>query len=337
MKNIVFISLLILLGCNQNKLNNEKNPINNFGIVIHGGAGTILKENMSEEMETQYRNILSKAIKVGHEILKNGGSSQLAVEKTINIMEDSPLFNSGKGAVLNSDGYAELDASFMDGKTLNAGAISGATKIKNPISAAIKVMENSPHVMLSSLGADKFAMKEGLEMVNPDYFITERRKKNLERVQKIGANLNDSKFYKSQLYGTVGCVALDKSGNLAAGTSTGGMTNKKWNRIGDAPIIGAGTYANNLTCAVSSTGWGEFFIRTVAAFDIAALMEYKNLKINEAASLVINDKIGKLGGNGGVIAIDNKGNVAMEMNTAGMYRAHMNSEGKLVVKIYKEE
>ena len=337
MKKIIFISLLMLISCNQNKLNNEKNPIDNFGIVIHGGAGTILKENMSQEMETQYRNALSKAIKVGHEILKNGGTSQQAVEKSINIMEDSPLFNSGKGAVLNSDGYAELDASFMNGKTLNAGAISGATKIKNPISAAIKVMENSPHVMLSSSGADKFAQEEGLEIVNPDYFITERRKKNLERVQKIGANLNDSEFYKSQLYGTVGCVALDKYGNLAAGTSTGGMTNKKWNRIGDAPIIGAGTYANNLTCAVSSTGWGEYFIRTVAAFDIAALMEYKNLKINEAASLVINDKIGKLGGNGGVIAIDNKGNVAMEMNTAGMYRAHMNSEGKLVVKIYKEE
>ena len=344
MKNIVFISLLMLLGCNQNKSKIEENPTNNFGIVIHGGAGTILKKNMSEEKETEYRNALSEAIKVGHDILKNGGTSQQAVEKSINILEDSPLFNSGKGAVLNSDGYAELDASFMDGKTLNAGAISGATKIKNPISAAIKVMENSPHVMLSSSGADKFAKKEGLEMVNSNYFITERRKKNLERVKGIGSNfnldsknLNDNEFYKSQLYGTVGCVALDKFGNLAAGTSTGGMTNKKWNRIGDAPIIGAGTYANNLTCAVSSTGWGEFFIRTVAAFDIAALMEYKNLKIKDAASLVINDKIGKLGGTGGVIAIDNKGNIAMEMNTPGMYRAHMNSEGKLVVKIYKEE
>ena len=184
MKNIVFISLLILLGCNQNKLNNEKNIIKNFGIVIHGGAGTILKENMSEKMEIQYRNALSKAIRVGHEILKNGGTSQQAVEKSINILENSPLFNSGKGAVLNSDGYAELDASFMDGKTLNAGAISGATKIKNPIRAAIKVMENSPHVMLSSSGADEFAKKEGLEMVNTDYFITEKRKKNLERVQK---------------------------------------------------------------------------------------------------------------------------------------------------------
>ena len=344
MKNIVFISLLMLLGCNQNKLNNEKNKIKNFGIVIHGGAGTILKENMSEKMGIQYRNALSKAIRVGHEILKNGGTSQQAVEKSINILENSPLFNSGKGAVLNSDGYAELDASFMDGKTLNAGAISGATKIKNPISAAIKVMENSPHVMLSSSGADEFAKKEGLEMVNTNYFITEKRKKNLERVQKIGSNfnldsknLNDNKFYKSQLYGTVGCVALDKFGNLAAGTSTGGMTNKKWNRIGDAPIIGAGTYANNITCAVSSTGWGEFFIRTVAAFDISALMEYKNLNIKDAASHVINDKIGKLGGTGGVIAIDYKGNVAMEMNTPGMYRAHMDSKGKLLVKIYKEE
>ena len=344
MKKIILISAFILLGCNENKLNLKKNITHNFGIVIHGGAGTILKENMSDEMELQYRNVLKFAIKAGHDILKNGGTSQLAVEKSINVLEDSPLFNSGKGAVLNSNGYAELDASFMDGKSLNAGAVSGATKIKNPISAAIKVMKNSPHVMLSGDGADEFASQQGLEIVNSDYFITERRKINLERVKskenisnKTSNKLSDDEFYKSQLYGTVGCVALDKYGNLAAGTSTGGMTNKKWNRIGDAPIIGAGTYANNLTCAVSSTGWGEFFIRTVAAFNVSALMEYKNFKIEDAASLVINDKIGKLGGNGGVIAIDNKGNIAMEMNTPGMYRAHMNSSGKLLVKIYKDE
>ena len=344
MKNIFFISILTLLSCSENKLGLEKNKTHNFGIVIHGGAGTILKENMSDEMELQYRNALKTAIKAGHEILKSGGTSQLAVEKSINILEDSPLFNSGKGAVLNSYGFAELDASFMNGKSLKAGAVSGARKIKNPISAAIKVMENSPHVMLSGNGADQFAEQQGLEIVNSDYFITKRRKRNLEKVKlrevnakKISNKLNYDEFYKNQLYGTVGCVALDKHGNLAAGTSTGGMTNKKWNRIGDAPIIGAGTYANNLTCAVSSTGWGEFFIRTVAAFNISALMEYKNLKIEDASSLVINDKIGKLGGNGGVIALDNKGNVAMEMNTPGMYRAHMNSKGKLLVKIYKDE
>jgi len=344
MKKIILISVFVLLGCNENKLNLKKDINHNFGIVIHGGAGTILKQNMSDEIELEYRNMLEVAVKAGHEILKNGGTSQLAVEKSINILEDSPLFNSGKGAVLNSKGYAELDASFMDGKSLNAGAVSGAKKIKNPISAAIKVMENSPHVMLSGNGADEFASKQGLELMSADYFITERRKKNLKKVKSIeniskknSNKINYDEFYKSQLYGTVGCVALDKHGNLAAGTSTGGMNNRKWNRIGDAPIIGAGTYANNLTCAVSSTGWGEFFIRTVAAFDIAALMEYKNYKIEDAASLVINDKIGKLGGNGGVIAIDNKGNIAMEMNTAGMYRAHMNSEGKILVKIYKDE
>jgi len=344
MKKIILISAFILLGCNKNKLNLKKDITDNFGIVIHGGAGTILKKNMSDEIELKYRNILEFAVKAGHEILKNGGTSQLAVEKSINILEDSPLFNSGKGAVLNSKGYAELDASFMDGKSLNAGAVSGAKKIKNPISAAIKVMKNSPHVMLSGNGADEFASQQGLEIMSADYFITDRRKKNLEKVKSIekiskktSNKINYDEFYKSQLYGTVGCVALDKHGNLAAGTSTGGMTNKKWNRIGDAPIIGAGTYANNLTCAVSSTGWGEFFIRTVAAFDIAALMEYKNYKIEDAASLVINDKIGKLGGNGGVIAIDNKGNIAMEMNTPGMYRAHMNSKGKILVKIYKDE
>ncbi len=341
-KLLLILTFFYSCQSQKNEVNNKDTPI--FSIVIHGGAGTILKKNMTKEMEEKYINKLGEAVEVGYKILKNGGSSQEAVERTINVMENSPLFNAGKGAVLNSKGYAELDASFMDGKSLNAGAVSGAKKIKNPISAAIKVKENSPHVMLSGNGADEFASKQGLELMSADYFITERRKKNLKRVKGIGSNfnldsknLNDNEFYKSQLYGTVGCVALDKHGNLAAGTSTGGMTNKKWNRIGDAPIIGAGTYANNLTCAVSSTGWGEFFIRTVAAFDIAALMEYKNYKIEDAASLVINDKIGKLGGNGGVIAIDNKGNIAMEMNTAGMYRAHMNSEGKILVKIYKDE
>ena len=280
---------------------------------------------------------------MGHGILKRGGSSQEAVEKTINIMEDSPLFNAGKGAVLNSNASIELDASFMEGKSLGAGAISGVRTVKNPISAAIKVMEASPHVMLSGSGADAFANEQGLEIVSPEYFLTERRINALRKVQKASStsNTNDkhqsNSFINQQRYGTVGCVALDIYGNLAAGTSTGGMTNKKWNRIGDAPIIGAGTYANNATCAISSTGWGEFFIRTVVAHDISALMEYKKLSIQDAAYEVIYNKVAKLGGDGGVIGIDSKGNMMMEMNTPGMYRAKMDASGKLEVKIYEDE
>jgi len=341
MKKLILFLAVIVLGCSKTSKNKFEKQ--SFGIVIHGGAGTILKKNMTKEKEKEYRQALSKAIKIGYDVLKNGGGSKDAVEKTINYMEDSPLFNAGKGAVLTAKGTIELDASFMDGKTLNAGAVSGVKKIKNPISAAIKVMEKSPHVMLSGQGADLFSQIQGLEIVDQDYFFTERRINDLKRVQKaeklkgVYKTRNDETFLENQRYGTVGCVALDKSGNLAAGTSTGGMTNKKWNRIGDAPIIGAGTYANNLTCAISATGWGEFFIRAVVAHDISSIMEYKGLSIQEAAYEVINKKVGALGGNGGIIGIDNNGNIAMEMNTSGMYRAHMNQEGKLDVKIYRNE
>ena len=340
MKKILFLSLLIAFGCKQIETSDQTSTTT-FGIVIHGGAGTILRANMTPEREAAYREVLAEAIQVGHTILKNGGSSQEAVEKTIHIMEDSPLFNAGKGAVLTSDETIELDASFMHGAQLDAGAISGVKTIRHPISAAIKVMENSPHVMLSGAGADAFAASQGLEIVAPEYFFTERRINSLKRVKEAEAkkesiSSTEEAFVQHQRYGTVGCVALDLEGNLAAGTSTGGMTNKKWNRIGDAPIIGAGTYANNATCAISATGWGEFFIRSVVAHDISALMEYKGLSIQEAAHTVIHDKVGGLGGDGGVVGIDSKGNVAMEMNTPGMYRAHMDAEGKLNVKIYKD-
>jgi beta-aspartyl-peptidase (threonine type) len=324
--------MLFVIGCSS-----TDNLENNFGIVIHGGAGTILKENMTLELEEKYKNALKEAVVIGYEILNDGGTSQKAVEKTINYLEDSPLFNAGKGAVLNFDGEVELDASFMEGKNLNAGAISGSKKIKNPISTAIKVMNSSSHVMLSGKGADDFAVEHNMETVEQNYFKTDRRINSLEKIKNIEnnkvSNLSNSD-YRVQKLGTVGCVALDKFGNLSAGTSTGGMTNKKWNRIGDAPIIGAGTYANNKSCAVSSTGWGEYFIRGVVAYDIAALMEYKNLSIRKAAKTVI-EKISKMGGDGGVIAIDNQGNIAMEMNTSGMYRAHINSKGEIDVKIYK--
>lgn len=336
------IFLVVFYGCQsvEKEITQTKDT---FGIVIHGGAGTILRKNMTPEMEAAYREVLAKAIKVGHAILEEGGSSQEAVEKTIHVMEDSPLFNSGKGAVLTAEETIALDASFMDGATLNAGAVAGVQTIKNPISAAIAVMDNSPHVMLSGEGADQFAMERGLEIVDPSYFFTSRRIEALKRVKEreakkdVAISMEERLFYKNQRYGTVGCVALDKNGNLAAGTSTGGMTNKKWGRIGDAPIIGAGTYANNATCAVSATGWGEFFIRSVVAHDISALMEYKGLSLKEAARSVIHDKVGQLGGDGGIVAIDYQGNIAMEMNTPGMYRAHMDASGKLSVKIYQDE
>jgi len=328
----ILIVFLLFISCKPTNSSIEKINNLNFSIVIHGGAGTMSKASMSNEVKKQYINKLDEAVSIGYEILKKGGSSQEAVEKTIIVMEDSPLFNAGKGAVLNHDGNVELDASFMDGNTLNAGAISGSSMIKNPISAAISVMNNSPHVMLSGAGADKFAKSQKLDIKPNSYFITERRLNSLKNAKsKEASSLNIE-----QKIGTVGCVALDKFGNISAGTSTGGMTNKRWNRIGDAPIIGSGTYANNLTCGVSATGWGEFFIRSVAAYDISALMQYKGLSIQEASRIVIHEKIAKLGGDGGVIALDKDGNVAMEMNTEGMYRAHIDSKGNKTIKIFKE-
>ncbi len=346
-----FIAIFLLIGCkNEEESSSETVKITekaqkteeNFGIVIHGGAGTILKENMSDSLEAAYKSKLKEAISAGYEILKNGGTSLDAVTHTINIMEDSPLFNSGKGAVFTHDGTNELDASIMDGATLNAGAVAGVKHIKNPIDLARDVMQKSEHVMLYGAGAEEFAQILGYKMMDTSYFYSQNRYESLHRVlekeKEKGENqvsFNDP-FIKNSKFGTVGCAALDKQGNLAAGTSTGGMTNKRWNRIGDAPIIGAGTYANNATCAVSSTGWGEFFIRSVVAYDISALMEYKGMTLQEAASEVIQKKVPALGGDGGIVAIDKDGNVAMEFNTAGMYRATMNSEGKLIIKIYKE-
>ena len=290
MKEVLkLVFVLFIVSCTSVKGPNQPT----FGIVIHGGAGTILKENMTPEMEHAYENKLAEAISVGHKILKEGGSSQEAVEKTIHVMENSPLFNSGKGAVLTAEESIALDASFMNGNTLDAGAVAGVKHIKNPISAAIRVMKNSPHVMLAGEGADYFAANQGLDTVPESYFITENRLNDLRRVkkresdQKVSINLIEEQYFKNQRIGTVGCVALDLQGNLSAGTSTGGMTNKKWGRIGDAPIIGAGTYANNASCGVSATGWGEFFIRSVVAHDIAALVEYSGLTINEASKRVM--------------------------------------------------
>ena len=338
----LFTLSILILSCNKQKESSKSQKTNEFAIIIHGGAGTILKKNMTAEKEAAYKAKLKEAITTGYNILKNGGTSLDAVEKTIHIMENSPLFNAGKGAVFTHNETNEMDASIMTGDNLNAGAVASVTDVKNPISAARKVMTNSNHVLLSGKGASIFAKEQGLEIVEPSYFFTENRFKSLQKIKEKEKTALDhdskSAFYdpeiKDSKFGTVGCVALDKNGNITAGTSTGGMTNKRWNRIGDSPIIGSGTYANNKTCGVSSTGWGEYFIRAQVAYDISAQMEYQNKSLKEATKDVIQNKLTKLGGTGGVVALDKNGNMSFEFNTAGMYRASMDDKGKLIIKIY---
>jgi beta-aspartyl-peptidase (threonine type) len=319
MKRLISISIIFFLFSCAEK---AEQP---YGLVIHGGAGTITRENMSTEKEAEYISKLTAALKTGYAILENGGSGLDAVEATIKVMEDSPLFNAGKGAVFTGAGTNELDASIMDGATLQGGAVAGVKTVKNPISAARKVMEKTWHVLLAGEGADAFAKEQGLDIVDNSYFHTEHRFKSLIK----------AKEKEMEKHGTVGCVALDKKGNLAAGTSTGGLTNKRWGRVGDSPIIGAGTYASNETCAVSATGQGEYFIRGSVAFDIAAQMDYEKKSVQTAAQAVI-DKLTERGGTGGVIVMDRKGNIAMPFNTEGMYRGFYLNDGELTVKIYKD-
>ncbi|MCX2573013.1 isoaspartyl peptidase/L-asparaginase family protein [Pedobacter sandarakinus] len=316
-----------------------------YVMVIHGGAGTILKKNMTPEREAAYIAVLTKALETGYAQIKAGKSCLDAVEATIHVMENDPHFNAGKGAVFTHEGRNELDAAIMDGKTLMAGAVAGVTTIKNPISAARAVMEKSEHVMLVGAGADLFAKEAGLETVDPKYFWTKERWDGLQQAIKADSTkaVLDHGSKKSELlgtinhdykFGTVGCVALDQAGNLAAGTSTGGMTNKKYGRVGDAPLIGAGTYCNNETAGISATGWGEFYIRNVVAKTISDLMEYKGLSVSEASKIAL-DKVDKMGGDGGLIALDKKGNIAMPFNTEGMYRGAVTADGKVEVSIYK--
>jgi len=315
MRFIYFIILLICFNCKDH----PSQPV----IAIHGGAGIILKGDLSIEKEKLILEKLDEAISHGYEILKSTGSSTDAVVETIKILENSPLFNAGKGAVFTNQGTIEHDASIMSGENLNAGASTGTMYVKNPITLAHSIMTNSEHVFLSREGAEEFAKMVNLEIVEQDYFYTDFRFNQLKKQKN-----SPSKF------GTVGCVAMDINGNLAAGTSTGGMTNKKWGRIGDSPIIGAGTYANNKTCAISCTGSGEYFMRSVVAYDISALMEYKGLSLKEAVFKVIHKKLPSIGGDGGLIAIDNKGNIVMDFNTPGMYRASINKDGEKNIAIY---
>lgn len=312
-----------------------------YVLVIHGGAGTILKSNMTAKQEDEYKAKLTEALKAGYAEIQKGNSSVDAVAASIMIMEDSPLFNAGKGAVFTAAGTNELDASIMNGKDKSAGAIAGVHTIKNPITAAIAVMQKSEHVMLSGVGAEEFAKEQKLDIVDPSYFWTKNRWEGLQKLKqkektttkKVSQSTLPESYEIDQKFGTVGAVALDKSGNIAAGTSTGGMTNKKYGRIGDAPIIGAGTYANSQV-GISATGWGEYFIRATAARTIAAKMEYQNKNIQTATQETI-DEIGKMGGDGGVIALDKNGNIAMPFNTAGMYRGAITEDGEVMIEIYK--
>lgn len=336
----IYLLLLILL-CFHNGHSQVSPSKEKITLVIHGGAGTIERHNLSAEMETAYRQKLEEALLVGYKILESDGSSIEAIIATIKVLEDSPLFNAGKGAVFTNEETVELDAAIMDGKDKNAGAVAAVRTVKNPIEAAWEVMKNSSHVLLSGKGADAFAKERGLQLVEPAYFFDQRRYDQLKKIKENqqGNNHPDTQknFEIDLKYGTVGAVALDTYGNIAAGTSTGGTTNKKFGRIGDSPIIGAGTYADNETCGVSATGHGEFFIRYVVAYDIAALMKYKNLTLKDAANEVIMNKLATVGGNGGVIALDKNGNIAMPFNTAGMYRGYIKYKKNPQVQIYKDE
>ena len=307
-----------------------------IAFVVQGGAGTIDRDQMTPEREKEYRSGIEKALQTGYEILQRGGSSLDAVESAVRTLEDDPHFNAGKGAVFTSEGANELDASIMDGKTLKAGAVASVRRIKNPVSLARLVMEKSPHVMLDCVGAEAFAKEQGIELVDPKYFFTQKRWDELQKVKKTPKQGGEkqSTITDQDHHGTVGAVALDQQGNLAAATSTGGTTNKRPGRIGDSPVIGAGTYANNATCAVSATGDGEYFIRAVVGHEVSALIEYRGMSVQDAADATIK-KVGELGGTGGLIALDRNGNVAMPFNTSGMYRGRVDPTGKFIIDIYK--
>jgi beta-aspartyl-peptidase (threonine type) len=302
-------------------------------IAIHGGAGTITPDQMTPERERAIREALEQAVHAGHEVLAEGRPSLDAVVAAIRVLEDSPEFNAGRGAVLTNTGTVEMDSSIMDGATLDAGAVAAVKRIRHPVEAALRVMNESPHVMMIGEGAMSFAEDHGLEFMDEDWFITDFRRRQLEAIQadeQAGLQLSES------WHSTVGAVALDADGNLAAATSTGGMANKRWGRVGDSPIIGAGTYADNRACAVSATGHGEFFIRHVAAHSICMLVRLGGLSLSEAADQVINETLREAGADGGVIAIDPEGRITMPFNTPGMYRAAIHTDGRMEIGIYRE-
>lgn len=342
-KKIGWICLLGILACGERTpetkpmVMEEQRP--EFVLVIHGGAGTIVREHMTPEKEAAYRAALDSALEAGRQVLERGGAAEDAVERAVRLMEDSPLFNAGRGAVFTHEGYNELDASMMSGADLSAGAVSGVMRVKNPISLARAVKDSSEHVMLSGRGAEAFAAKMGLELVEPFYFHTDERMRSLEKAKRLEGGssfLSEDEAMIDEKFGTVGAVALDKSGNLAAATSTGGMTNKRWGRVGDSPIIGAGTYADNAACAVSCTGHGEYFIRLAVAARVANRMRFAGEELDRAARAVIMDELAGMGGSGGLIAVDTAGQISMPFNTAGMYRGYVKGTEKHIA-IYGEE
>lgn len=315
--------------------------MSDFTLVIHGGAGTILKEDMTHELEDAYMAGLKEALNGGYAVLEEGGSAVNAVKAAIVILEDNLLFNAGRGAVFTKKGLQEMDAAIMDGSSLEAGAVAGVRNVRNPIELATEVMRNSNHVFLSGKGANDFAIKQGIKLEPDEYFFSQFRYDQWKSIRDSDNYSLDhthqrlEELMKDKKFGTVGAVACDVQGNIAAATSTGGMTNKKYGRIGDSPMIGCGTYANNNTCAISCTGHGEMFIRTVAAYDVSCLMEYKGYSLQEAMDIVVHDKLMKLGGEGGMIGVDAKGNAAMVFNSAGMYRGAKNNKGLYEVAIYQ--
>lgn len=306
-----------------------------FSIAIHGGAGTLVKGLMTQELEQQYKSALKASREAGFKILEGGGSAVDAVEIAVKLLEDSPLFNAGKGSVFTAEGTHEMDAAIMEGKYRNAGAVSLISGIKNPVSLAKDIMEKSEHVFLAGEGAMQFAKELDYKLEDAKYFFDDFRHKQWLEIKDTDSFQLDHSTKKESKFGTVGAVACDKDGNIAAATSTGGMTNKKWGRVGDAPMIGAGNYANNKTCAVSCTGSGEFFIRGVVAYDVSCLMEHKGMTVQEASEEVIHKRILEINGDGGLIAVDAKGNIAMPFNTEGMYRAAKSSKGLDIISIYK--
>ncbi|MEJ0105761.1 MAG: isoaspartyl peptidase/L-asparaginase [Bacteroidota bacterium] len=312
-----------------------------FMLAIHGGAGTILREDMTPDLETAYLDGLQAALDAGYAVLEEGGTAINAVKAATVVLEDNILFNAGRGSVFTKKGVQEMDAAIMDGSTLNAGAVAGVRNVRNPVELAMEVMRNNNHVFLSGKGANDFAIRQGIKLEPDEYFFSQFRYDQWKAIRDSDnysldhTNEKAEELMRDKKFGTVGAVACDSEGNIAAATSTGGMTNKKYGRIGDSPLIGCGTYANNKTCAISCTGHGEPFIRGVAAYDVSCLMEYKGLSLHEAMQVVVHDKLVKLEGEGGMIGVDAQGNTALLFNSAGMYRGFRNSNGYSEVAIYK--
>lgn len=340
-KPLTYFTLPLLLSVGL--MSSAQAASDKFAIAIHGGAGTISKAKLTPAQEQEYKDKLAQAVNAGYAVLEAGGSSMDAINRAINVMEDSPLFNAGKGAVYTYDGQHELDASVMDGKTRNAGAVAGVRHIKNPIDLARKVMDKSVHVMLSGNGAEEFALQQGMDLIPNNYFDTDKRYRALLKAKKKLHSMQDKPDYQARYqqldldykYGTVGAVAVDQAGNVAAGTSTGGMTAKRFGRIGDSPVIGSGTWADNESCAVSSTGHGEYFIRYQVAADICARVKYQGKSVSQASREVIFGPMQKAGGTGGVIVVDPKGNIALTFNTQGMYRASKRQGEEATIAIYQ--